>query len=136
MTRRSWVIPGTQTGVKRTWRYEDIDHVVPLTPQMEMMLNRLREINGHKSALFRPRNKHPHLNPYSLNKALTDLGYKGRLDVHGMRRTTGTALCAMGQVGRLYRVARHLKPEDCGLEAKLRAAYDANDPIEWMNGVS
>ena len=30
-----WVIPGSQTGVKRTWRHEDIDHVVPLTPQAD-----------------------------------------------------------------------------------------------------
>jgi integrase len=128
-----WVIPGSQTGVKRTWRHEDIDHVVPLTPQMEMMLNRLQEINGLRDhAFYSVRGtKHPHLNPYSLNKTLTDLGYKGRLDVHGMRRTAGTALCGAGWDWQIVsRQLGHLKPEDCGLEAKLRAAYNANDPLD------
>lgn len=128
-----WVIPGSQTGVKRTWRYEDIDHVVPLTPQMEMMLNRLQEINGLRdNAFYFVRGtKHPYLNPYSLNKTLTDLGYKGRLDVHGIRRTAGTALCASGWDWQIVsRQLGHLKPEDCGLEAKLRAAYNANDPLD------
>ena len=130
---RLWVIPGSQTGVKRTWRYVDIDHVVPLTPQMEMMLSRMQEINGLRDhAFYSVRgSKFPHINPFSLNKALTDLGYKGRLDVHGLRRTAGTALCGAGWDWQIVsRQLGHLKPEDCGLEAKLRAAYNANDPLD------
>ena len=131
--KKIWVIPGSTTGVKRTLKYSDIDHVVPLTPQMETMLNRLREINGNRShAFYSVRSRHkPFMNPFSLNPAVKSMGYQGRLDVHGMRRTAGTALCAKGWDWQVVsRQLGHLKPEDCGLEAKLRAAYDANDPID------
>ena len=59
------------------------------------------------------------------------MGYQGRLDVHGMRRTADTALMSRGwEWGPVSRQMGHLKPQDVGLEAKLRKAYDANDPID------
>lgn len=37
------------------------------------------------------REKINRINPYNLNNSLVEVGYKSTLDIHGLRRTAGTA---------------------------------------------
>lgn len=132
MQQGIWTIPGTTRGVKRTAKYSHIAHKVPLTGPMVQVLERLERLNGRQDfAFYSPRGrKNPHINPYSLNVKLRSIGYAGRLDGHGLRRTAATALKAKGWDWRdVQGQLGHLNSEDIDSDARLRAAYDANDRI-------
>lgn len=67
-----WTIPGATKGLKRGEGRHDLDHVVPLTPAINAVLERLRQMNGfYDWALYSQRGgQFPHINPSSLNKRL------------------------------------------------------------------
>lgn len=81
-----WRIPSETRGLKRK-KGEGQDHLIPVTPEMKKLMDRLLEINGHQEYVFwSPEGKnYPHLNPETINNHLTKLGYLRRLTAHGWR---------------------------------------------------
>ncbi len=129
-----WTIPGDTTGLKRGEGRHEMDHLVPLTPAINAVLTRLRQINGNYDwGFYSPRGEqYRHINPSSLNKRLKDLGYSGLLTAHGMRRTVGTIVVEkLGFSWELWsRQAGHLYLEGNSKSSKLRQAYDGSQLIE------
>ena len=106
----------------------DYDHYVPQTPQLEVLMNYLHQINGQKEyAFFSPhKGNNPYLSKQTPNDVLIQLGFKGLQDAHGLRHVASTALCEDGfdeaMVGRClshtnkngvmkhYNFAKYIKP--------------------------
>ena len=128
-----WTIPGTQKGIKRTANHSDIEHTVPITKEMKSLINRMRNINGHREHMFWSirKGKYQHINPYGLNTTLVRLGYSKLLDVHGIRRTAVTELAKLGHdFNKTSKVLGHLDKAETSVQAKLRKAYNAyEDPM-------
>ena len=129
-----WTIPGSTKGLKRGEGRHDLDHVVPLTPAINAVLGRLRQMNGNYDWAFYSQRggQFPHINPSSLNKRLKDMGYGGMLTAHGLRRTAGTIVVEkLGFPWELWsRQAGHLYLESTSKSSKLRQAYDGSQFIE------
>ena len=81
-----WRIPPETSGLKRKMG-EGEEHLLPVSPEMRMLMNELFEINGCYEYVFYSQNgkNHPHLNRETINNHITNLGYKGRLTSHGWR---------------------------------------------------
>ena len=126
-----WVIPAATDGLKRSkenMNDSDYDHYVPQTPQLEVLMNYLHQINGQKEYAFFSPNKgnNPYLSKQTPNDVLKQLGFQGLQDAHGLRHVASTALCEDGfdesMVGRClshtnksgvmkhYNFAKYLKP--------------------------
>ena len=88
-------IPGDTYGLKRRFFENDnIPHHIPLTPQIEKLLDVCRNFVGEDGKyVFQPlrQNRYPHLDPEAPNNYFKRLGYKGRQTAHGWRRTILTA---------------------------------------------
>jgi integrase len=129
-----WTIPGSTKGLKRGEGRHDLDHVVPLTPAINAVLGRLRQMNGNYDWAFYSQRggQFPHINPSSLNKRLKDMGYGGMLTAHGLRRTAGTIVVEkLGFPWELWsRQAGHLYLESTSKSSKLRQSYDGSQFIE------
>lgn len=83
-----WTIPAPRMKKNR-------EHVVPLSKQAVVLLNRLREIEPHKTLLFpNVRDGSRHMSPTTLNRYLERLGYGGKFSAHGFRATASTILNA------------------------------------------
>ena len=85
-------IPATTSGLKRKKKHSYIPHHVPITSQMEMLLDKAK-IYSNNQYIFqsiRGLGKYPHLEPSGIQKYLIKLGYKGRQRAHGWRRTART----------------------------------------------
>ena len=81
-------IDGSTSGLKRKkGRNDDKPHHVPITPQMEKLLNRLKKFNNGEKYIFLPlmESRFPHLDPSAPNNFLRNLGYKDKLRAHGWR---------------------------------------------------
>ena len=97
---KCFVLPGTTSGLKRKKGInEHIDHHVPITKQMEILLDRLKEHSYGSKYVFQPmrQSRYDHLTPEAPNDYLIRLGYKDRQRAHGWRRTARTH--AVDQLG-------------------------------------
>ena len=81
-----WIIPSDTSGLKRK-KGEGEDHLLPVSPEMKNLMDKIFEITGHQEYVFwSPNGKNtPHLNRETINNHITNLGYKGRLTGHGWR---------------------------------------------------
>ena len=116
-------IPGNTSGLKRLkGKSEKIPHHVPITSQMEKLLNLAKELSDNSDYVFQPirMGRYPHLDPESPNNYLIRLGYKGLQRAHGWRRTARTqSVDQLGcEVDVIERQMGHL-PSD-----KVAKAYD------------
>ena len=93
-----WIIPPDTTGVKRTFGDTTNAHVIPNTPQLEVLMNNLTAINGkQKYVFFSPfKGNHPYISPQTPNDHFKNLKYQGRQDAHGIRHVASTALIEKG----------------------------------------
>ena len=109
-----WIIPPDTTGVKRTFGDKSNAHVIPNTPQLEVLMNNLGAINGNqKYVFFSPyKGNHPYISPQTPNDHFKNLGYQGRQDAHGLRHVASTALIDKGHDREMVsRCLGHLKNE-------------------------
>lgn len=114
-------IPGDTSGIKRKKGQEQRPHHVPITSQMEMLLNKAK-IYSNNEYVFQPirEGRYPHLDPESPNKYLIKLGYKGKQRAHGWRRTARTqAVDLLGVEKDIIKRQMGWIPED-----KVEKAYD------------
>jgi integrase len=87
-----WSIPATRMKMRRA-------HRVPLSRQVLVMIEELREATGHRQHLF-PCMGHPRkpMSENGVNQALRRLGYKnGEMTAHGFRAMAATLLNEMGR---------------------------------------
>ena len=123
-------IPGTVSGLKRRkGKHDSIPHLVPITPQIQNLLDRIKDLNCHKGKyVFQPirKNRFSHLDPSAPNNFLKGIGYDGELVAHGWRRvakTTGIdVLKADPDV--IDRQMGHLP------KGKVNQAYDGSTRLE------
>jgi integrase len=85
-----WSIPGARMKKGR-------DHVIPITPQVQAMFSRLRELAGDSPWVFpSPMNPRKHRSINTLNYAVHRLGYKDRFTPHSARATAVSILADSG----------------------------------------
>ena len=130
------VIPPTTSGLKRKKGMNDhIPHKVPITPEIDQLLNQIREYNSWGSSnnerekyIFLPlrESRFPHLDPSSPNNFIRNLGYKGKFRAHGWRRTALTAGIDILKTERdvIKRQMGHLP------EGKVNKAYDQSERLD------
>lgn len=114
-----WVIPADRMKMNR-------QHIIPLTPQMITILNRIRAISAHLEYIFpAARNPRSHTNTETANAALKRIGFKGRLVAHGLRSLASTTLNEQGFDAELIEVSlAHVDKNT------VRSAYNRADYIE------
>jgi integrase len=114
-----WNIPSEDMKKKRA-------HSVPLTPQTLNLLNGIKPISEHRKYIF-PADRKP-LQPscsQTANKALSRMGYKGRLVAHGLRSIASTTLNEQGFDGDVIEAAlAHVDNNE------VRRAYNRTDYME------
>tara|TARA_Y100001968_G_scaffold194974_1_gene178879 strand:- start:43 stop:1374 length:1332 start_codon:yes stop_codon:yes gene_type:complete len=130
------VIPPTTSGLKRKKGKNDhIPHKVPITPEIDQLLNQAKEYNSWGSFnnesekyIFLPlrESRFPHLDPSSPNNFIRNLGYKGKFRAHGWRRTALTAGIDVLKTERdvIKRQMGHLP------EGKVNKAYDQSERLD------
>ena len=117
--KQIWVIPAERMKMKR-------EHLIPLTPQVMALLERMQPISGHLEYIF-PADRDPknHTNTQTANMAIKRMGYKGRLVAHGLRSLASTTLNEHGFDPELIEVSlAHVDRNT------VRAAYNRADYIE------
>tara|TARA_R110000868_G_scaffold373033_2_gene636991 strand:- start:8015 stop:9241 length:1227 start_codon:yes stop_codon:yes gene_type:complete len=86
----TWTIPKERMKARR-------DHQVPLPRQAVAILRQLQEVTGQYELLFAGRNNTSRpMSENTINKALADVGYKGRQTGHGFRHLLSTELNGRG----------------------------------------
>lgn len=86
----TWTIPKERMKARR-------DHQVPLPRQAVAILRQLQEVTGQYDLLFAGRNNTSRpMSENTVNKALADVGYKGRQTGHGFRHLLSTELNGRG----------------------------------------
>ena len=81
-------IPPETSGLKRKkGKNDDIPHYVPITPQIQKILNRMKRFNNGEKYIFPPMkdSRFAHLDPSAPNNFIRNLGYKDKLRAHGWR---------------------------------------------------
>ena len=89
LERREWRIPAARMKMRAP-------HLVPLSARAMALLKELREFSGYSAYLFPNHGKHPYMSQNTINKAIANLGYKGRVVGHGFRATASTILNESG----------------------------------------
>jgi integrase len=85
-----WTIPKERMKARRP-------HLVPLPLQALSILRELREVTGNHALVFSGRNDCDRpMSENTMNKALSDAGYKGRQTGHGFRHLISTELNSRG----------------------------------------
>lgn len=85
-----WTIPKERMKARRP-------HIVPLPRQAVVILRELQEISGRYELVFAGRNSSARpMSENTVNKALSDAGYKGRQTGHGFRHLLSTELNSRG----------------------------------------
>jgi integrase len=89
-TKHEWTIPAERMKKNKP-------HIVPLTEQTLKLLEILKPVTGHREYIF-PSDHNPRkpANSQSANRALSRMGFKGRLVSHGMRALASTTLNEQG----------------------------------------
>lgn len=80
-----WKIPASRMKMKR-------EHIVPLTPQVIAILERLKELSYNSDYVFAGRNPEKHISNNTMLSALYKLGYKGKMTGHGFRSVASSSL--------------------------------------------
>lgn len=108
-----WAIPAERMKMDRP-------HLVPLTNQVLELLELMKPISFHREFIF-PSHINPKkpANKQSANKALRDMGFRGRLVAHGMRALASTTLNEQGFEHDVIEAALAHKDEN-----EVRAAYN------------
>ena len=89
LERHEWRIPAARMKMRAP-------HLVPLSTRALSLLKELREFSGYSPYLFPNHGKHPYMSENTINKAIANLGYKGRVVGHGFRATASTILNESG----------------------------------------
>jgi integrase len=84
LEEKLWIIPANKMKKNR-------EHIIPLSPQVLVLLELLRPISGDKDYLF-PGVKHPssHANRETVNTAMKRNGLQGQIVSHGLRALFST----------------------------------------------
>lgn len=118
------VIPGSTPGLKRTFKTQHLPHHVPLTPEMETILDSVQNLGFSEKYIFGAyrQGKYPHLQPEAPNNFLKNLGYKDVLTAHGWRSVPLT----VGQ--ETLKVNHEIIQRQMGhlIGDKVRQAYDCS----------
>ena len=134
-----FVIPPDTRGLKKgrfkVRKGEVEPHYLPITEEMQVLLNDIKVKTGHSEYVFlSPRGrKYPHVCPDAPNKHLRELGYKDKLTAHGWRSVALTA----GQD--VFNFSHDLIQRQMGHEIgdKVRKAYDRSkqlsERLEFLN---
>ena len=96
-----WIIPSNIKGLKRYKKFhnnEEYNHYIPHTPQLEVLMDYLHQINGNKEYAFFSCHKgnNPYMSATTPNDQLKQLGFQGLQDIHGLRHVASTALAEAG----------------------------------------
>lgn len=86
-------IPGSTPGLKRRLGVSDhVEHLVPITSEIQEVLNQMEELHGRGHYVFPPlmESQFEHLDPSAPNDFLKRIGYDGKLVAHGWRRVART----------------------------------------------
>jgi integrase len=84
--KREWRIPAERMKMKE-------QHIVPLSEQAIVVLQRINKLTGYAELLFPCRtNKTKPISDNTLSKAFREQGYQGKATPHGMRATASTIL--------------------------------------------
>lgn len=120
-------------GEMTTWRLPAdrmkarFPHVVPLSRQAVSALRELKLFTGHSVYLFPGgRGRLPYMSENTINKAITILGYKGRIVGHGFRATASTILNESRQF-HPDAIERQLAHKD---RNEIRATYDHAEHLD------
>ena len=119
-----WNIPAERMKKKRP-------HSVPLTQQTLSLLSAIQPISGHREFIF-PADRKPSKPSCSqtANKALSRMGYKGRLVAHGLRSIASTTLNEQGFDGDVIEAAlAHIDNNE------VRRAYNRTEYLERRRAV-
>ena len=74
------------------------EHIVPLSAQVVALLQELRKLTGHSQYLFPgTRNPRKPISENTINKAISILGFKGKVVGHGFRATFSTIANESGE---------------------------------------
>ena len=128
----TWVIPGER--MKR-----GLPHVVPLSPQVRAILEKLRSMTEEESPYILASSQNPRctISNNTLLFALYRLGYKGRMTGHGFRAVASTVLNESKLWGRdaIERQLAH-RETDQVREAYHRAEYldERRRMMAWWSG--
>ncbi|MFU2048412.1 tyrosine-type recombinase/integrase [Avibacterium gallinarum] len=83
---KTWIIPAQKMKMRQA-------HKIPLSTQILVLLEKLKMQTGHRKYVFTGRNNpNKSMSEQSVNKALVDMGYKGKQDAHGLRSIARTYL--------------------------------------------
>lgn len=144
LTRLEWewvgqdliTFPGTTPGLKRRRDISDhISHLVPITPQIQTILDHMEKLYGRGKYVFPQlrQSRFEHLEPSAPNQFLKRIGYDGELVAHGWRsvaRTYGVDLLKAREIV-IERQMGHL-PSGKVAKAYDRATY-LDERIEFLN---
>ncbi len=120
LEKNLWVVPAENMKMKRF-------HRVPLTKQSIEILERVRPISGHLEFVFpADRNPKKSANSETANKAIGNMGYKGKLVSHGIRSIASTALNDSGLFEGDH-IESALSHADSN---KIRSTYNRTDYLE------
>lgn len=90
LERATWSIPAERMKMRRP-------HVVPLPAQAVEILRAMRTLTGTRQLVFAsPHRPRKQMSENTLNKAIHQMGYKGRQTGHGFRHLISTALNERG----------------------------------------
>lgn len=110
--KAEWRIPADRMKMRN-------QHIVPLSPQALAVLERLRDINGHREHVFYSSQAKGPISNNTMLFALYRLGYRGRMTGHGFRGLASTTLNEMGfRADVVERQLAHVERN------KVRAAYN------------
>lgn len=125
-----WTIPAERMKKRR-------EHRIPLTEQMQAILEVIKPISGHRDFIF-PSDRDPKkpCNSQTANMALKRMGFAGRLVSHGLRSLASTTLNEQGFDRDLIEAS--LAHVD---DNQVRSAYNRTDYLErrkpmmcWWSG--
>ena len=122
-------IPGTTPGLKRRRGKSDtFEHVVPITPEIQQVLDQMEQLHGRGQYVFPKmrQSRFEHLDPSAPNDFLKRNGYEEQLVAHGWRRvarTYGVDLLKAREVV-IERQMGHLP------KGKVGKAYDGAEYLE------
>lgn len=116
--RALWRIPAERMKARS-------EHLVPLTPQVELILNELRHLSGSSPHVLPAKTKERVMSQNTLIYALYRMGYHSRATVHGFRGTASTILNEHGfNRDWIERQLAHAERDG------VRAAYNS---AEWLS---
>lgn len=115
--RALWRIPAERMKARS-------EHLVPLTPQVESILEELKRLSGNSPYILPAKTKEGVISQNTLIYALYRMGYHSRATVHGFRGTASTILNENGfNRDWIERQLAHAERDG------VRAAYNS---AEWL----